>query len=244
MRDDATKIHKAVFANGEPVIVAEAGFALPAGNSIAVFKRLSLESPLLDEAGIEDLAKRSMMSTRHDVIATYPIQNKSVDDINRIFGDHSHTLLFASCIGGVFRLGEMDFSTAFLASRHPYVAVGNSKNVADFMLRRFNGKFSEMSLSHAAVLAVSVVLAVMEIDASCGGPVQVATLTESECGVPSDVEFVDQELVDFVREQLTEHQKTLNENWKHDTYRMMEELSRQFPDSTTASFTTTTTPDQ
>jgi len=243
MQDDAKKIHHIVFANAEPALVAEAGYALPAGNSIEQIRKLALSKPLKAISDAEDAAKQAMYHTRDAIFAMYPNPARGDDEMRRIYSDHSHDLVIASLVGGVPNLGVMTFGQSFMALKKPHVAVGKSSLVADVLLRRFKDDFAEMSLSHAVVLAISVVSDVIEIDRDCGGPVQVACLTPGVLGLPSSVEFTSVEAVLTVLKELRSRQDLVNKQWRDETYSLIEAVVSQCLDSSGTTVTTTTSAD-
>lgn len=243
MQDDAKKIHHIVFANAEPALVAEAGYALPAGNSIEQIRKMALSMPLKAISDAEDAAKQAMYHTRDAIFAMYPNPARGDDEMRRIYSDHSHDLVIASLVGGVPNLGVMTFGQSFMALKKPHVAVGKSSLVADFMLRRFRDDFPQMSLSHAVVLAISIVSGVIEIDKDCGGPVQVACLRPGSEGLPSSVEFTSAETVLAVLAGLKGRQESVNAQWMAETYSLIEEVAGQWLDSSDTTVTTTTPAD-
>jgi 20S proteasome alpha/beta subunit len=161
------KISTVQFADGASGLIAQAGSADFASQTIEKIERSAAKSKLTDYRSIPELAAGALAEMRQEKAGKVGPKTK----LNLIFEENKFCLLIANYYKGkpyLFRFDSDKLSATMIKVQ--FVSVGNSYATADYVLEKFD--FSNMPVPKAVLAAAFTVGEVIQVDSTCGPPIQ------------------------------------------------------------------------
>src|ERR1700733_9856998 len=136
VNDDAHKLHKIEFADGNSAIVGESGFAEYSSRTIEIMKHLAKARPFDDYRAAADCAQAAIVELKKQIREQNP---GSSEEMVRYYEGHSFELLIAQYWRKKPEFFAVQFERGIPTICHNgYAAIGCGALLADFLISRLD----------------------------------------------------------------------------------------------------------